>query len=186
MKIYVKNMACQSCVLFVKDTLDDLDIPIVKIELGEIETKEDVSDNVKKKLDNNIKKAGMELLEKKQGVLIEKIKKVIIDYVNNFELQQDNNISDLLSKELNHSYTYLSNLFSEVEVTTIEQYIIALKIERVKELIIFGEDNFSEIAHKLNYSSAAHLSSQFKKKTGLTLSHFKALKEKRRTTIQKI
>lgn len=87
---------------------------------------------------------------------------------------------------MNHSYTYLSNSFSEVEATTIEQYIIALKIEKIKELIIFGEDTFSEIAHKLSYSSAAHLSSQFKKVTGLTPSHFKELKEKRRVTIQKM
>ena len=186
MKIYVKNMACQSCVIFVRETLDDMGIPIYKIELGEIDTKNDVSDNEKKTLDNSIKKAGMELLEKKQGVLIEKIKKVTVDYVSNAEEMADVKFSDLLGKELNHSYTYLSNLFSEVEATTIQQYIISLKIERVKELIIFGEDSFSEIAHKLNYSSTAHLSSQFKKATGLTLSHFKALREKRRITIDKI
>lgn len=186
MKIYVKNMACNSCVIFVKDCLEELKIPIVKVELGEIETKEDVSDEKKMDLDNNIHKAGMELIEKKQGVLIEKIKKTMIDYVNNSDEKPDIKFSVLLSQKLNHSYTYLSNLFSEVEATTIEQYIIALKIERIKELIIFGDDNFSEIAHKLKYSSPAHLSTQFKKATGLTPSHFKALKEKRRITIQKI
>lgn len=186
MKIYVKNMACESCVIFVKETLDDMGIPVFKVELGEIDTRKDVSDDEKKKLDNKIKTAGMELLEKKQGVLIEKIRAAMVDYVSNSEKYPDIKFPELLSKELNLSYTYLSNLFSEVEVTTIEQYIIALKIERVKELIIFGEDTFSEIAHKLNYSSAAHLSTQFKEKTGLTPSHFKALKEKRRTTIQKI
>lgn len=186
MKIYVKNMACESCVMFVKDTLDELDISLVRVELGEIETKEDVSDHEKMKLNSKIKKAGMELLEKKQGVLIEKIKHVMIDYVSNTDEKPKINFSVLLSQELNHSYTYLSNIFSEVEVTTIEQYIIALKIERIKELIIFDEDTFSEISYKLNYSSPAHMSSQFKKVTGLTLSHFKALKEKRRTTIQKM
>lgn len=186
MKIYVKNMACESCKIFVKDTLEDLGVLHVKVELGEIDTVEDVTDDQKKKLDNIIKSAGMELLEKKQGVLIEKIRKVMIDYVSNSDEKPDTKFSVLLSEELNHSYTYLSNLFSEVEATTIEQYIIALKIERIKELIIFGEDNFSEIAYKLNYSSPAHLSSQFKKATGLTLSHFKALKEKRRITIQSI
>lgn len=92
----------------------------------------------------------------------------------------------MLSEELDQSYTYLANFFSEVEATTIEQFIIALKIERIKELIIFGEDTFSEIAHKLHYSSVSHLSSQFKKVTGLTPSHFKSLKEKRRITIQNI
>lgn len=186
MKIYVKNMACESCVIFVKDTLDEMKIPVFKVELGEIETKQDVSDDKKKKLDSTIKTAGMELLEKKQGVLIEKIKRLMIEFVANSEHQPEVKFSELVSKELNHSYTYLSNLFSEVEVTTIQQYMIALKIERVKELIIFGDDTLSEISYKLNYSSVSHLSNQFKKATGLTPSHFKALKDKRRTTIEKI
>lgn len=184
MKIYVKNMACESCKIFVKDALDELGILLVKVELGEIETKEDISDTKKKQLNSKIKEAGLELLEKKQGVLIDKIKKVMIDYVYKSDEKPNIKFSVLLSQELNHSYTYLANFFSEVEATTIEQFIIALKIERIKELIIFGEDTFSEIAYKLNYSSAAHLSAQFKKATGLTPSHFKALKEKRRITIQ--
>lgn len=186
MKIYIKNMACESCKIVVKDALKELDIAPVKVELGEIETMEDISDDKKMKLNIKIKKAGLELLEKKQGVLIEKIRKAMIDYVYNTEDLPAIKFSVFLSKELNHSYTYLANFFSEVEATTIEQFIIALKIERIKELIIFGEDTFSEIAHKLNYSSAAHLSTQFKKATGLTPSHFKALKEKRRITIQNI
>ncbi len=186
MKIYIKNMACESCKIVVKDALEDLGIPLVKVDLGEIETREDVSDEDKLKLNSKIKKAGLELLEKKQGVLIEKIRQVAVDYVYKSDEKPNIKFSVLLSEELNLSYTYLANFFSEVEATTIEQFIIALKIERVKELIIFGEDTFSEIAHKLNYSSAAHLSSQFKKVTGLTPSHFKALKEKRRLTIQNI
>jgi AraC-like DNA-binding protein len=186
MKIYVKNMACESCKVFVKDALKELDILTVKIELGEIETKEDVSDDEKLKLNSKIKKVGLELLEKKQGVLIEKIRKVIIDYVYKSDEKPNIKFSILLSKELNHSYTYLANFFSEVEASTIEQYIIALKIERIKDLIIFGEHTLSEIAYILHYSSVAHLSSQFKKITGLTPSHFKALKEKRRITIQNI
>lgn len=179
-------MACDSCIFFVKDVLDELGISPVKVDLGEIETKEDISDNEKKEINSKIKKAGMELLEKKQGLLIEKIKKVMIDYVSNSDDKPNIKFSVLLSQELNHNYSYLANFFSEVEATTIEQYIIALKIERIKELIVFGDDTFSEIAYKLNYSSVAHLSSQFKKATGLTPSHFKALKEKRRITIQNI
>lgn len=186
MKIYVKNMACESCKVFVKEALEDLKISPVKIELGEIETREEISDEQKKKLNKKIKEVGLELLEKKQGVLIEKIRKVIIDYVYKSDEKPNHNFSDLLSKELNYSYTYLANFFSEVEATTIEQYIITLKIERIKELIIFGEYTLSEIAFKLHYSSVAHLSSQFKKTTGLTPSHFKALKEKRRISIQNI
>ncbi len=186
MKIYVKNMACESCKIVVKEALDELGVSLVKVELGEIETIEDLSDDNKRKLNSKINKAGLELLEKKQGVLIEQIKKVMIDYVYKSDNKPAIKFSVLLSRELNHNYTYLSNFFSEVQATTIEQHLIALKIERVKELIIFGEDTFAEIAHKLHYSSAAHLSTQFKKATGLTPSHFKALKEKRRSTIQSI
>lgn len=179
-------MACESCKVVVKEALEELGIASKKVELGEIETKEDVTDDEKQKLNNKIKKVGLELLEKKQGVLIEKIRQVIVDYVYKSDEKPNIKFSALLSKKLHHSYTYLANFFSEIEATTIEQYIIALKIERVKELIIFGEDNFSEIAYKLHYSSVAHLSSQFKKVTGLSPSHFKTLKEKRRTAIQNI
>lgn len=186
MKIYVKNMACESCKIVVKDALDELGIPLIKVELGEIETKKDMTDDEKKKLNSKINKAGLELLEKKQGVLIEKIRKIAIDYIYNSDERPNIKFSVLLSQELNHNYTYLANFFSEVEATTIEQFMIALKIERIKELIIFGEDTIAQIAYKLNYSSAAHLSTQFKKITGLTPSHFKALKEKRRITIQNI
>jgi len=186
MKIYVKNMACESCKIVVQDALEALDILPVKVELGEIETREDITDAKKKKLNSKIKKAGLELLEKKQGVLIEKIRKVMVDYVYHSDEKPNIKFSVLLSKKLNRSYTYLANFFSEVEATTIEQFIISLKTERIKELIIFGDDTFSEIAHKLHYSSVAHLSSQFKKVTGLTPTHFKALKQKRRITIQDI
>jgi len=118
--------------------------------------------------------------------LIEKIRKVIIDYVYKSDERPNIKFSVLLSEELNHSYTYLANFFSEVQATTIEQYIIALKIERIKELIIFDEHTLSEISFMLHYSSVAHLSNQFKKVTGLTPSHFKSLKEKRRIAIQNI
>ena len=186
MKIYVKNMACESCKVVVKKALDELEIPTVRVELGEIETREDVSDDEKRQLNTKIKKVGLELLEKKQGVLIEKIRQVMIDYVYKSDDKPHIKFSVLLSEELDHSYMYLSNFFSEVEATTIEQFIIALKIERIKELIIFGEYSLSEIAFKLHYSSVAHLSAQFKKITGLTPSHFKKLKEHRRITIQNI
>ena len=186
MKIYIKNMACESCKVVVKEALEELDIAAVKVELGEIETKQDVTNEEKKQLNSKIKKVGLELLEKKQGILIEKIRKIIIDYVYKSDEKSNVKFSVLLSNELGYSYTYLANFFSEVEATTIEQFIIALKIERIKELIVFEEDTLSEIAHKLHYSSVSHLSKQFKKVTGLTPSHFKSLKEKRRITIQNI
>ncbi len=186
MKIYVKNMACLSCKEVVKDALEELNITPVKVDLGEIETKEAVSDEEKQQLNSKIKKVGLELLESKKGILIEKIRKVIVDYVYHSDEKENINFSDLLSKKLNYSYTYLSNFFSEIEATTIEHYLIALKIERIKELIMFGEDTLTEISKKLHYSSVAHLSAQFKKNTGLSPSHFKKLKKKRRLAIQEI
>jgi AraC-like DNA-binding protein len=186
MNIYVKNMACESCKVVVKTALEDLGIDSIKVELGEIVTREDVSDDEKKKLNHELKKVGLELLEKKQGVLIEKIRKVMVDYVYKSDDKPNTKFSVLLSEELNYSYTYLANFFSEIEATTIEQFIISMKIERAKELILFGDDTLSEIADKLHYSSVAHLSNQFKKVTGLTPTHFKNLKENRRITIQKI
>lgn len=179
-------MACESCKVVVKEALEELDISPVKVELGEVETTKEISDDDKRLLNKIIKKVGLELLEKKQGVLIEKIRKVIIEYVYKSDEKPNIKFSVLLSEKLNHSYTYLANFFSEVEATTIEQFIIALKIERIKELIIFEEDTLSEIAYKLHYSSVSHLSSQFKKVTGLTPTHFKSLKEKRRIAIQNI
>jgi AraC-like DNA-binding protein len=186
MKIYVKNMACESCKIFVKEALEELDIAAIKIELGEIEVKEELTATEKKKLNSKIKKAGLELLEKKQGILIEKIRTVIIDYVYNSDEKPVIKFSVLLSEKLNHSYTYLANFFSEIEASTIEQYVISLKVERIKELIILEEHTLSAIAFKLHYSSVSHLSNQFKKATGLTPTHFKNLKEKRRITIQNI
>ncbi len=179
-------MACESCKMVVKEALEELDISPIKVELGEIETKADVTDEQKKKLNTKIKKVGLELLEKKQGVIIEKIRKVVIDYVYNSDEKPNIKFSVLLSEKLNRNYSYLANFFSEIEATTIEQYIIQLKIERIKELIINEEHTLSEIAYKLHYSSVAHLSHQFKKITGLTPSHFKSLKERRRITIQNI
>lgn len=186
MKIYVKNMACESCKIFVKEALEELDIAAIKIDLGEIEVKEELTTTEKKKLNSKIKKAGLELLEKKEGILIEKIRSVIIDYVYNSDEKPVIKFSVLLSEKLNHSYTYLANFFSEIEASTIEQYVISLKVERIKELIILEEHTLSAIAFKLHYSSVSHLSNQFKKATGLTPSHFKRLKEKRRITIQNI
>jgi AraC-like DNA-binding protein len=186
MKIYVKNMACESCKIFVKEALEELDIAAIKIDLGEIEVKEELTTAEKKKLNSKIKKAGLELLEKKEGILIEKIRSVIIDYVYNSDEKPVIKFSVLLSEKLNHSYTYLANFFSEIEASTIEQYVISLKVERIKELIILEEHTLSAIAFKLHYSSVSHLSNQFKKATGLTPTHFKNLKEKRRITIQNI
>lgn len=186
MKIYVKNMVSLRCILFVKAALGELDIIPVKVELGEIETKEDLFDDQISKLNDKIRKAGLELLENKRDIIVENIKHVIIDYIYNPDEQPPINFSDLLSDKLNYNYNYLSNLFLEAESTTISQYIIKLKIERVKELMLLGEHTLTQIAYELKYSSVAHLSNQFKKVTGKSPSHFQDLKNKTRLAIHEI
>jgi AraC-like DNA-binding protein len=186
MKIYIKNMACQSCKVVVQEALDELGIAAKNVKMGEVETRDELSDDEKRNLAAKIRKAGLELLESRKGVIIEKIKKEMIDYVYKSDEKPNLNFSDLLSKKLHLTYGYLANLFSEVEANTIERYVISLKIERIKELIIQEELTFTEIAYKLHYSSVAHLSTQFKRETGLTPSHFKKVKHKRRILIQDI
>lgn len=183
MKLYIKNMACQSCIVVVKEELDKLGLHPKKVELGEAEIKEKITPDQQKKFNGAIKKAGLELIQNKEGVLLEKIKKEIIEYVYHSDEKMSVSFSRFLSKKLNYSYTYLSTFFSSMHASTIEQFMISLKIERAKEFILFNEFTLTEIAYKLNYSSVAHLSSQFKKVTGLTPSHFKKLK-KRRTVLQ--
>jgi AraC-like DNA-binding protein len=129
---------------------------------------------------------GLELMDDKRAILIEKIKNVSIEMVHYDDEMPKVNFSHFLAEKLDYDYTYLANLFSEIQGTTIEQFIISHKIERIKELIIYDEMNITEIAFKMNYSSVAHLSSQFKKVTGLSPSHFKGLKDKRRSPIEEI
>lgn len=128
----------------------------------------------------------MELLETKKSILIEKIKNVIIEMIHHSEALTDVNYSAYLSEKLGYNYTYLANTFSEVKGITIQQFIIIHKIERVKELILYNELNLAEISYKLNYSSPAHLSNQFKKVTGLTPSYFKKMKEKRKKNLENL
>jgi AraC-like DNA-binding protein len=166
--------------MVVKEELNKLGFFFIIVDLGEVNLMEDISAEQKELFRAALLKSGLELMEDKKSVLIEEIKNVIIDMVHHKEEIIKIKFSDYLSEKLNHDYTYLSNLFSEVQGTTIEQFIIAHKVERIKEMLFYDELNISEIAWKLNYSSVAHLSNQFKKVTGLSPSHFKRLKEKRR------
>ena len=147
---------------------------------------ENLSTEQRERLKMSLFDAGLELMDDKRAMMIEKIKNVIVEMIHYSDELPKTNFSDFLGEKLNYDYTYLANLFSEVQGTTIEQFIIAHKIERVKELIIYGEMNITEIANKMNYSSVAHLSAQFKKVTGLSPSHFKQLKDKRRSPIEEI
>ena len=170
----------------VKDALRKLKLHFVVVDLGEVDIMENINEDQRTQLKLELLNSGLELMDDKRAMLIEKIKNVIIDMVHHSEEAIKINFSDYLSEKLNHDYTYLANLFSEVQGTTIEQFIIVHKIERIKELIIYGELNITEIAWKMNYSSVAHLSNQFKKVTGLSPSHFKQMKDKRRSPIEEI
>ena len=184
MKLFIRNMACNSCKIVVKEELEKLGLHPKKVELGEAEVQEKLTADQQKKFSNGIKKAGLELIHNKEGIMIEKIKKEILEYIYHSDEKLPINFSKFLSRRLSYSYAYLATFFSAMEATTIEQYIIRLKVEKSKELILFHDFTLTEIAYKLNYSSVSHLSSQFKKVTGLTPSHFKALKKKRRIALQ--
>ncbi|RPH31623.1 MAG: AraC family transcriptional regulator [Bacteroidales bacterium] len=183
MKIYIQNMVCTRCKTAVKSELQKLGLEYTSVELGEAEVTKDISDDIKVKLNIALKKAGLELIDDKKSILVERVKTTIIELVHYTDEQIKVNLSDYLGEKLNHNYTYLANLFSEVKGITIEQFYLSHKIEKVKELIIYDELNLTEIAYKLHYSSVAHLSNQFKKMTGLTPSHFKNMKHKRRSAL---
>jgi len=186
LKLYIKYMVSNRCKLAVKEELRRLGLHFILVDLGEIEIMEDITPEQKDELRSALLNSGLELMDDKRAVLIEKIKNAIIEMVHHTDEMIKVNFSDYLSEKLNHDYTYLANLFSEIQGTTIEQFVIHHKIERIKELIIYDELNITEIAWKMNYSSVAHLSNQFKKITGLTPSHFKQLKVKRRSPIEEI
>jgi len=172
--------------MVVKDELKKLGLHFILVDMGAAELMEDITLKQREQLRISLLKSGLELMDDKKAVLIEKIKNVIIEMVHYSDELPKINFSDYLSEKLKYDYTYLANLFSEVQGTTIEKYIISHKIERVKELIIYDEMNLTEIAWIMHYSSVAHLSNQFKKITGLTPSHFKKLKNKRRQAIEDI
>lgn len=179
-------MVCIRCQMVVKSELEKLGLHHIYVKIGEAKIKEDISIEKIQQLDKALKRSGLELMDNKKSILVEKIKTAIIELVHYTEEQIKVNLSDYLSEKLNYDYTYLANLFSEVKGTTIEKFYLNHKIERVKELIIYDELNLSEIAYKMHYSSVAHLSNQFKKFTGLTPSHFKELKNKRRNTLEDV
>ena len=186
MKLYIKYMVSTRCKMAVKEELRKLGLHFILVDLGEVDIMENITTEQRGQLKTALLNSGLELMDDKRAVLIEKIKSVIIEMVHHTDELIKINFSEFLSEKLHHDYTYLANLFSEVQGTTIEQFIISHKIERIKELIIYDELNITEIAWKMNYSSVAHLSNQFKKVTGLSPSHFKQLKEKRRSPIEEI
>lgn len=179
-------MVCIRCKMVVKQELKKLGLQAVAVDLGEVEILENISPAQQSELKTALHKFGLELMDNKKSILIEKIKQVIIELIHYTDEPLKINFSNHLSEKLNYDYTYLANLFSAVEGTTIEHFIIVHKIEKVKELLVYDELSLTEISYKLHYSSVAHLSNQFKKITGLTPSYFKKLKRHRRMEIESL
>lgn len=186
MKLYIKYMVSLRCKMVVKDELAKLGLHTTLVDLGMVEIMEEISNEDRETLRINLLRSGLELLEDKKSILIEQIKGVIVEMIHYSDETPKVNYSEYISEKLNYDYTYLSNVFSEVKGITIQQFIIINKIERVKELLLYDELNLTEISYKLNYSSVAHLSNQFKKITGLSPSFYKQLKHKRNSNLENI
>jgi len=186
MKIYIKYMVSLRCKRVVKEELKKLGLHFIVVDLGEIEIMEDITDAQREELKNALINSGLELMDDKRSVLIEKIKNIVVEMIHYSDELPKINYSDYINEKLDYDYTYLSNLFSEINGITIQQFIITHKIERVKELLFYDELSLTEISYRMQYSSVAHLSNQFKKVTGLTPSQFKHLKFKHRNQIEAI
>lgn len=170
--------------MMVKEELLKLGLKDVVIDLGTVEILEGITDVQRELLKKNLLKSGLELLDDKRSILIEKIKNVITEMIHYSDELPKVKYSDYISQKLGYDYTYLSNIFSEVKGITLQQFIIINKIERVKELLLYDELNLTEISYKLQYSSVAHLSNQFKKVTGLSPSFYKQLKQIRKANLE--
>lgn len=184
MKLYIKNMVCARCKMVVRAELEKAGMQPLSVELGEVEVRDEPSAERLKALSENLQTLGFEIIDDRKSRMIEKVKNAIVTLIHHTEENQNINLSDYITRQVNYDYTYLSNLFSEVEGTTIEKYFIAQKIEKVKELLRYDELTLSEIANQLGYSSVAYLSNQFKKQTGLTPTFFKAQKHNTRVNIE--
>ena len=179
-------MVSLRCKMLVKEELKKLGLRYVVVDLGVVEIMEDITQVQHEQLKANLLRSGLELLDNKKAILIEKIKNVITEMIHYTDELPKVNFSEYISEKLDHDYTYLSNIFSEVKGITIQQFIIIHKIERVKELLLYDELNLTEISYKLHYSSVAHLSNQFKKVTGLSPSFYKQLKQKRMGNLENV
>ena len=184
--LHIKNMVCNRCIMVVEDQLKRLGLQPLSVELGVAILQTRVTDEVYHSVKEALEPFGFELMDDKKSQVIEQIKDAIIELVHYKDSDLKVNLSDHLASKLNRDYSSLSKLFSEVTNTTIEKYLIAQKIERAKELLVYGELSLNEIADKLNYSSAAYLSSQFKSVTGLTPSYFKSIKENKRKPLDEV
>ncbi|KNB61318.1 helix-turn-helix domain-containing protein [Chryseobacterium sp. Hurlbut01] len=184
MRIYIKYMVSLRCKMMVQEEIDKLSLGNAVVQLGTVDFPEIIDQEKLEVFRIRLSHLGLELLDDKKSILIEKIKNTITEMIHNAEEQPKENYSQYLSEKLEYDYTYLSNVFSEVNGYTIQHFIILNKIEKIKELLLYNELNLTEIAYKLNYSSVGHLSYQFKKITGLAPSFYKQLKLKRKKNLE--
>jgi len=188
MRLYIKNMVCDRCIKVVREELNKIDIRLKHIELGEVDTESELDEAKISEVKHILETNGFELLDDKRATLVENIRTLIIEEVQYLKGHKPAslNFSDYLSQKTGYEYSYLSNLFSSETGQTIEQYIIAQKVEKVKEWLSYNELSLSEMAWRLSYSSAAHLSNQFKKVTGLTPGEFKKTNTLPRKTLDRV
>ena len=186
MNLYIKNMVCNRCIMVVKQELENLKLKPLKVSMGEAELSKQPSVKQMQQLNSRLLQLGFEILDDKKQKQIEKIKSLLIRKVQSGDVEEHFSISEYLSTALHKEYSYISRLFSEVEGITVEQFFILQKIEKVKEWLVYGELNLSEISFRLGYSSVAHISAQFKKITGLTPSHFKKLGNPQRKSLDEL
>jgi AraC family transcriptional regulator len=185
--LHIKNMVCPRCIKTVEEEIKKIGPAIEHIELGNVKLKGQIEEEEIKKIDKVLTENGFELIYDKKNQIIDKIKTIIIEIIHyEKEIPNNVNISDFIAKELGYDYSYLSNLFSSVEGTTIEKYIVQQKIEKVKELLTYDELSLTEISYQLDYSSVQHLSKQFKKITGFSPSQYKKLDENKRNPLDKL
>jgi AraC-like DNA-binding protein len=181
MKLYIKHMVCNRCKTIVKSELDKLGIVHLSVDLGVVNTKGEITPFQRKQLTDALHEGGFELIDDRKNSLIEKLKKAIVDLERYSDEDLKTSFSDYISLAVNDNFISLNTLFAEIEGVTIEKYIIIHKIERVKELLVYGDLTMAEIASKMHYSNALQLSGQFRRITGLTPSHFRLIRHSRMT-----
>ena len=185
-QLFIKNMVCNRCIMTVENILKEHHIPFAHISLGEVELEKSLSNEELKAVDASLQKVGFELIDTRVNKIIEDIKKAVMEYIGLGEDSQNRKLSSFITDKIPYDYSYLSDLFSSVEGKTIEQYFILQRIEKVKELLVYDQLSLTEISYQTGFSSVHHLSSQFKKVTGLTPSHFKKIGREKRKALDQL
>lgn len=184
-RLLIKNMVCRRCILAVETILSKLDVDYSNLTLGELDLNAKLSPEKLNEFQTELKKVGFELIETRINKIVEDIKKLVLEYLDDQSGDEKLKLSSYITRSLHYDYSYLSDLFSSIEGTTIEQYFILQRIEKVKELIVYGELSLTEISYQTGFSSVHHLSTQFKKLTGLSPSYFKKIASDKRKSIDK-